>query len=248
MTLTDADREALLVAFSLDARTRIAEIERALANLRTTGGQSRGTAIEALGLQAHAVRGSAHMVSLPKLAGLAATLDDAVAAWTPESRELDDVIDAAAALRGALQEVVAGADGDQRTTLAEPASTDRAVVLHIEDNLANLKLVERILGHRPEVLLHEARTGTEGLALARTLQPSLVLLDLRLPDMTGEDVLHELHQQPDTRNIPVVAVSAEARPAVADRLLAAGATDFLVKPIDLGNFLAIVDRILARTE
>jgi DNA-binding response OmpR family regulator len=96
------------------------------------------------------------------------------------------------------------------------------------------------------VELVEARTAGEGLALAATLRPSLVVLDMRLPDLSGEEVLRRLRAGEATRDTAVVVVSAEARPTEADRVLAAGADEYLVKPIDVGAFLAVVDRMLAR--
>jgi CheY-like chemotaxis protein len=122
----------------------------------------------------------------------------------------------------------------------------RPVVLHVEDNPSNLMLVERILERRPDVELREARSGADALELAATLRPSLVLLDLRLPDMSGDAVLRSLRDNRETRDTPVVVISAEARPAEADRLLAAGADDYLVKPIDVAEFLEVVDRMLTR--
>jgi CheY-like chemotaxis protein len=127
-----------------------------------------------------------------------------------------------------------------------PREGDGPVVLHVEDNAFNLKLVERVLEQRPEIRLAETRTGAAGLALARDLVPSLILLDLRLPDIPGDSVLRLLREDVMTREIPVVMISAEARPVEADRLLAAGANEFLVKPIDIRTLLDVVDRILAR--
>jgi signal transduction histidine kinase len=121
----------------------------------------------------------------------------------------------------------------------------RTKVLYVEDNLSNLRLVERILARRREAELLVAIQGSLALELAAQHQPDLVLLDLHLPDMPGEEVLQRLRADPSTKNIPVVIVSADATPGQIERLLAAGATDYLTKPLDVVAFLTIVDKVLA---
>jgi CheY-like chemotaxis protein len=123
---------------------------------------------------------------------------------------------------------------------AEPA-THRRVVLHIEDNLSNLTLVERILGQRSGVEVVAAMHGRLGLELAREHHPLLVLLDLHLPDMGGEQVLQRLRDDPATAPIPVVIISADATPGQMQRLLSAGASAYLTKPIDVRELLRLVD-------
>ncbi|MGH2554583.1 MAG: ATP-binding protein [Actinomycetota bacterium] len=118
------------------------------------------------------------------------------------------------------------------------------VILYIEDNLPNLRLVERVLDHRPEVKILSALQGNLGLELAREHLPSLVLLDLNLPDVSGEEVLRRLHEAPETEGIPVVVISADATPRQEKRLLAAGAREYLTKPLDVHRFLKVVDKIL----
>jgi len=109
----------------------------------------------------------------------------------------------------------------------------RPVVLHVEDNASNRKLVELVAAQCPGIRLVEAETGVAGIELARELRPALVLLDLRLPDISGEQVLHRLLADPATADLHVVLISAEARPVEATRLVAAGADAYLVKPIDV---------------
>ena len=120
------------------------------------------------------------------------------------------------------------------------------VVLYIEDNLSNLKLVQRLIGHRPEVRLIPAMQGQVGLDLAREHHPHLILLDLQLPDVPGDEVLRRLQQDPETSRIPVVVISADATPGQIERLLAAGARDYLTKPLDVRKFLSILDETLAQ--
>src|SRR5690606_8906372 len=101
-----------------------------------------------------------------------------------------------------------------------PAGDDpgRTRVLYVEDNPANVKLVSRILDRVGDVDLVTVLTGGEALDAALAHRPHLVLLDLHLPDMSGEDVLAGLHGHPDTAGVPVVVVSADARPDRVARL------------------------------
>lgn len=122
------------------------------------------------------------------------------------------------------------------------------VVLYVEDNLSNLKLIERLVAHRSEVRLVPAMQGRLGLDLAREHRPHLVLLDLHLPDMPGEEFLLRLRAMPETREIPVVVISADATPGQTERLLASGARAYLTKPLDVEKFLAILDEALQERE
>ena len=116
-------------------------------------------------------------------------------------------------------------------------------VLYIEDNLSNLQLVERLLRHRPGVTLISAMRPQLGLDLAGEHQPDLILLDLDLPDMPGQEVLRRLRADPDTAQVPIVILSADARPALITRLLEDGARAFLTKPLDIKELLALLDTI-----
>jgi signal transduction histidine kinase len=117
-------------------------------------------------------------------------------------------------------------------------------VLYIEDNLSNLRLIDRVLGTNPSIKLLSAVRGALGLDLARQHQPDLILLDLNLPDMHGAEVLGRLQENSETASIPVVVISADATAAQIERLLTAGARNYLTKPIDVKQFLLTVDEIL----
>ena len=121
-------------------------------------------------------------------------------------------------------------------------------VLYIEDNLSNLQLVERVLCHRPGVRLISAMRPQLGLDLAGQHHPDLILLDLHLPDMPGEAVLGRLWSSPATADIPVAILSADARPALIERLLGEGVRGFLTKPLDVKELLGLVDGIAAERE
>lgn len=133
-----------------------------------------------------------------------------------------------------------------RSETPVPSATSRngATVLYIEDNRSNLELVQRILARRPEVSLLSATHGQPGLEMAGRCGPNLILLDLHLPDMPGEEVLRRLRETPQTRGIPVVVISADAIPAQIERLLAAGAQAYLTKPLDVKQFLSLLDQII----
>ncbi|MGH2862661.1 MAG: ATP-binding protein [Solirubrobacteraceae bacterium] len=113
-------------------------------------------------------------------------------------------------------------------------------VLYIEDNPSNVRLVEKIFGLSSDLGLHVAREGSSGVALARELRPDLVLLDLHLPDIPGEQVLAALRGDQQLADTPVIIVSADASPVQAKRLLAAGANGYLTKPFDIDQLLAAV--------
>ena len=126
--------------------------------------------------------------------------------------------------------------------------TSPRVVLYVEDNLANLNLVQRIVEYRPSITLLSAMQGSLGLELAREHHPDLILLDLHLPDIPGEEVLRRLRNDEGTMGIPVVVVSADANKGTAKRLLGSGAQGFLGKPINVPEFLGMLDEILLKDE
>jgi PAS domain S-box-containing protein len=119
-----------------------------------------------------------------------------------------------------------------------------ATLLYVEDNLANLSLVETILLSRPAWITLPALQGRRGVELARERVPDLVLLDLHLPDISGEEVLRELRADPVTASIPIVVISADATERSVARLRAAGAEAYLTKPLDIDEFLATLDGLL----
>jgi len=121
-------------------------------------------------------------------------------------------------------------------------------LLYIEDNPANSALVEQFLQFRPRVKLYQAADGATGLVMAAVCQPDLVLIDIRLPDMLGDEVLRQLRRQPETKRIPCVAVSANAMPHDIDAALAAGFAAYWTKPLDVTQFLRGIDRLLAEVQ
>ncbi len=117
-------------------------------------------------------------------------------------------------------------------------------VLYIDDSDDNLVLVERMLRSRDDVRLRVARTGRGGVEAATGDPPSLILLDNRLPDSSGLQVLGQLAASPATAAIPVVILSGDSGQAMVKDLLAAGAADFLAKPFATGDLIAMIERHL----
>jgi signal transduction histidine kinase/CheY-like chemotaxis protein len=126
---------------------------------------------------------------------------------------------------------------------AEPEPESALTVLYIEDNLSNLQLVERVLSRRPGVRLISAMRPQLGLELAAEHDPDLILLDLHLPDMPGQEVLRRLQAEPRTANVPVVVLSADARPTLIKELLSQGIRAFLTKPLDVKELLELLNTI-----
>ncbi len=131
------------------------------------------------------------------------------------------------------------------TAASAPLRTDARTVLYIEDNPSNIKLVETILRERPEVTLLVAQQGRLGLDLAREHAPALVLLDLNLPDISGEEILRRLRADERTASVPVVMVSADATVGQVARLRGGGADGYLTKPFEIEQFLAVIDGLPA---
>jgi PAS domain S-box-containing protein len=131
--------------------------------------------------------------------------------------------------------------------LQEVTSPPAPCVLYIEDDVANLKLVERLFEKDGDLRLMGATTGSLGLQLALEHAPALILLDLNLPDIRGEEVLRRLRADPATARVPVVILSADAMPAHVDQLLREGAVAYLTKPLVLSEVLRVVHEALEGT-
>ncbi len=118
-------------------------------------------------------------------------------------------------------------------------------VLLVENNLTTLDLVERVLSRRPGTDVLAAMQGGLGVELARDHVPDMILLDLSLPDMTGNVVLDRLAEDPVTAEIPVAVIGADAPPQQVRQLLGRGVIGFLAKPIDVRGLLSLVDAVRA---
>lgn len=121
-----------------------------------------------------------------------------------------------------------------------PEAASVPSVLYIDDNLVNLRLVERILSRYLGARLLSAVTGKIGMEMARLHKPRLILLDLLLPDLTGREILEQLQRDPTTRDIPVVIVSSDADPEHIGHALVLGASAYLTKPLSLPEFVTVM--------
>jgi CheY-like chemotaxis protein len=116
-------------------------------------------------------------------------------------------------------------------------------VLCVEDSEANYRLIESVLQDRPGTKVLWAETGQSAIALALEKRPHLVLLDLDLPDMHGSKVLENLQAQAATAKTPVIVISADATPSQIERMLGAGARNYLTKPFEIRRFLCMFDEV-----
>ena len=110
-------------------------------------------------------------------------------------------------------------------------------LLCVEDNPANLKLVEELIARRPDLRLLTAVNGTLGIELARASQPEMILMDVNLPDISGIEAMKILREDPVTAHIPIVALSANAMPRDIEKGLEAGFFRYLTKPIKVNEFM-----------
>jgi CheY-like chemotaxis protein len=120
----------------------------------------------------------------------------------------------------------------------------RSTVLYVEDNPANVDLVEQILARRSDVQLYCAVNGQQGVDMARQHLPQVILMDIHLPDMSGLAALQILLRDPSTRHIPVIAVSANAMPLDVINGMSAGFFRYLTKPFKINRFLEVLDLAL----
>jgi signal transduction histidine kinase/CheY-like chemotaxis protein len=128
-----------------------------------------------------------------------------------------------------------------------PAETGTRV-LYIEDNPANIEVVTRFLRTRPKLRLRSATSGRSGLDVVLREVPDLLLLDLHLPDLSGDEILRQIRANPATADLPVAILSAEASPDVIRRMRASGVTAYLTKPLDLAELGRLIDSFVERRE
>jgi signal transduction histidine kinase len=133
----------------------------------------------------------------------------------------------------------------QLTDVRSETVENSGTVLYIEDNSSNVELVDQILSiQRPGINLITNAYGRQAVGLALNHRPSLILLDLNLPDIHGSEVLGLLLAEERTKNIPVVIISADAMQQQLDRLLKAGARHYLTKPLNVPDLLQVVDEFI----
>jgi len=132
----------------------------------------------------------------------------------------------------------------ERTGDDEPVHS----LLYVEDNPANMMLVEGIIARRPDIRLLTARNGKDGIELARAALPDIILMDINLPGISGLDAMKILGVDQTTAHIPVIALSANAMPRDIEKGLEAGFFRYLTKPIKVKEFMDTLDLALNHTK
>ncbi|HAH06542.1 MAG TPA: hybrid sensor histidine kinase/response regulator [Elusimicrobia bacterium] len=150
----------------------------------------------------------------------------------------------AAAPPPAAEAAEPAAEAQSRLRSGAPTHT----LLYVEDNPANLKLVEKLIARRSDMRLLSAGDGKRGIELARARQPEVILMDIHLPGMSGIEALKILREDPATAHIPVLAISANAIPSDIKKGLKAGFFRYLTKPIKVDELMEALDAVLESAE
>jgi PAS domain S-box-containing protein len=129
-----------------------------------------------------------------------------------------------------------------------PAGAPRRTLLYVEDNPANMQLVEQLIARYPDIRLVTAVNGTLGIELARATQPKVILMDINLPGISGIEALKILREDPATAHIPVVALSANVMPRDIVKGLEAGFFRYITKPIKVKEFMDTLNVALEYAE
>jgi len=128
--------------------------------------------------------------------------------------------------------------------VAVPPGAPLHTLLYVEDNPANMKLVEQLIERRSDIRLLTAVNGVLGIEVARKAQPTLILMDINLPGVSGVGAMKILRDDPTTAHIPVVALSANASPRDIERGLEMGFFRYLTKPIKIKEFMDTLNEAL----
>jgi len=148
-------------------------------------------------------------------------------------------------IRAPTPRITAGKSNGGSVEAPTPHAHATHTLLYVEDNPANLMLVEDIVARRPDIRLLSANDGRHGIEIARACQPDVILMDINLPGISGIEALKILAGDPVTAHIPVLAISANAIPRDIEKGLEAGFFRYLTKPIKVGEFLETLDVALS---
>jgi CheY-like chemotaxis protein len=147
-------------------------------------------------------------------------------------------------IRDTTPQLAAGNTMPTELVQLAPGNMPIRTLLYVEDNPANLMLVEQIIAGQPHLRMLSAKDGNLGVALARTHLPDVILMDINLPGISGIEALRILHEDPMTAHIPVVALSANAMLRDIEKGLEAGFFRYLTKPIKINEFMNALDDAL----
>jgi DNA-binding NarL/FixJ family response regulator len=239
-SLSVRERAEVYAAFRESAVERLRALKEEVATLETAD-QPAGVPGDRLALHAHVVRSGAITVGAPDIEALAGGIEAAVRD-TPrldmhQLRHVDVLVRELGVGVGRLQSIDVG-PRYVSPRREDPSGPPIKSVLAIDDDPAQLKLLEVLLRREPNIRFDRAASGAEGLGEARR-SPDLILLEVRLPDADGVEVLRRLRGRTWTREVPVIVASLEVG-GRADEVRAAGADVVLEKPIDAGQFLRLV--------
>jgi CheY-like chemotaxis protein len=137
-----------------------------------------------------------------------------------------------------------GAEHAEQARLPAPLGAHLHTLLYVEDNPANLELVEQLISRRSDLHLLSAADGNMGIEFARTYQPQVILMDINLPGISGIDAMRILRADPTTTHIPIIAVSANAAPGDIAKGLHAGFFRYITKPIKVSQFMEALNEAL----
>ncbi len=196
------------------------------------------TPFQRLGAEATAVEGTGLGLALSR--GLAEAMGASIGVESEVDRGTKFWIELAL-----TEEVARAAGGVEAVARAVGANGREGTILYVEDNMSNVRLMERIFQRRPRVKLLHAGAGRVGIAMAREHRPDAIFLDMHLPDISGDEVLAHLLKEPELSLIPVAVLSADATDGQARRLIGAGAAAYLTKPLEIVKVLDLVDNLLA---
>ena len=228
-------RPALLPLFAAEARRRLDVIDAGLTAERRD--------FRSLVREAHTVRGSAAVLGLEQVAEEAERLEDAFARARSDPGELD-AHEAQLAVRRIRTLLAAVRAPTEEPGEAAAATPPARLVLCVEDSTVNARLVERILEAQGDAVV-AAGSGQDACRLAVERRPDIVLLDLHLPDMSGEEVVRRLAARSETRDVPIVVMTGGADERRFEALLALGVRGVLEKPYASRELVAAVDAALA---
>ena len=167
------------------------------------------------------------------------------------SISVTSTVGAGSSFRVDLHAAVAPSVADDADSLplqiGAPAGAARRKLLYVEDNPANLALVREITAFRPDLQLLSAGDAASGMALARSHKPDVIVMDINLPGMSGNQAMRLLRADPELAAIPVIALSANAMPSDIERSMQEGFVRYLTKPLNVAEFLQAVDAATARS-